>query len=172
METIQNPIPPPFDSYCFCAPNILNSEEVSRLVSRIKDGTQIDTRNLPTPVEPLEDNATRIVERVSVHDEELAEFLFDKVKQLCPPVWIQEKEDEHLGTFSRGEWELENVHPRIQFYRYQPGTLANLNIPEKIDNMLLFILLFFFLFSKEAFSLNTEMARLTSHLIISPFLQF
>lgn len=117
----ENPIPPPFDSQCFCAPNVLKPEEVSRFVALIKDGTQIDTRNLPTPVEPLEDNATRIVERVSIYDEELAEFLFDKVKQLCPQVWVQENEDEHLGTFSRGEWELENVHPRIQLYRYQPG---------------------------------------------------
>lgn len=43
------------------------------------------------------------------------------MRPLLPKYWTVEAEDEHMGPFCKGKWELDGIDPRIQLYRYEPG---------------------------------------------------
>eukprot|EP01102_Stenamoeba_stenopodia_P015217 TRINITY_DN5169_c0_g1_i1.p1 TRINITY_DN5169_c0_g1~~TRINITY_DN5169_c0_g1_i1.p1 ORF type:complete len:216 (+),score=39.49 TRINITY_DN5169_c0_g1_i1:50-697(+) len=58
-----------------------------------------------------------------IQNPELADYLYQKIRLLCPPRWVvHEEDDEHMGPFSKGEWELSSrLDSRIQIYHYKPG---------------------------------------------------
>jgi len=118
MQPKLKPLPHPFSTTCFTASGVLAPDDCLELISRIAEPLKIDTRSSAVPIEG---DVLRIVERTSLKDQKLAQWLWEHLSNLLPPVWKVEQEDEHMGPFATGEWMLEGIDQRIQLYRYEPG---------------------------------------------------
>lgn len=128
-----NPLPHPFSTTCFTASRIFTPEECADLIGRIADPLKIDTRNTEEDGKQTTTSSSsqegeaggddsfvlRIVERTSLKDADLAQWLWEHLSGLLPPVWKVDQHDEHMGPFSMGEWVLEGIDHRIQLYRYE-----------------------------------------------------
>eukprot|EP01121_Diplochlamys_sp_Union-15-3_P016936 TRINITY_DN5866_c0_g2_i1.p1 TRINITY_DN5866_c0_g2~~TRINITY_DN5866_c0_g2_i1.p1 ORF type:complete len:260 (-),score=32.59 TRINITY_DN5866_c0_g2_i1:152-931(-) len=112
-EIRAEPLPYPFQKSCFIGLNIFSETECKNFISRIQDPLKIDTTT--------SEDVQRIVERTSLKDATLADFLYERVASLCPAVWHVTEEDKHLGPFAQGEWEIDSVDHRIQLYKYTAG---------------------------------------------------
>jgi len=121
----RQPLPHPFSTTCSTVSRVFTREECTKLISRIADPQKIDTREDKENASPSPSSSNylieRIVERTSLKDNELAQWLWDHLREFLPPNWKVDQEDEHMGPFATGEWELEGIDHRIQLYRYEPG---------------------------------------------------